>query len=152
MIETRSLTRRFGSTEAVHELDLRVEAGEIYGFLGPNGAGKTTTIRMLSGLLRPTSGTVHIGGLDLQSQARQVRRLTGVVPDTPPLYDFLTGREYIGFAASLYGITAADRDARSERQRDAKCRERRRQCEQTHRAAMTHQDAQRARRERQHDL
>jgi ABC-2 type transport system ATP-binding protein len=115
MIVTRGLTRSFGKTEAVNGLDLDVRAGEIYGFLGPNGAGKTTTIRMLAGLLRPSAGTLHIGGLDPRVDPRGVRALSGLVPDTPPLYEYLSGREYIGFVASLYGLSATDRDARGER-------------------------------------
>ena len=110
MIETRGLTRRFGSSPAVEGLELDIPAGEIYGFLGPNGAGKTTTIRMLSGLLRPTSGTIRIGGFDLASQPERVRALCALVPDTPPLYEYLTGREYVGFVASLYGTSAAQRE------------------------------------------
>ncbi len=113
MIETRSLGRRYGRVVAVSDLDLRVEAGEIYGFLGPNGAGKTTTIRMLSCLLRPTSGLARVGGFDIVERAREARSILGLVPDTPPLYDYLTGREYVGFVASLYGVAARDRDARA---------------------------------------
>lgn len=111
MIETRALTRRFGNAEAVVDLDLSVRDGEIFAFLGPNGAGKTTTIRMLCGLLQPTSGSSRIGGHDLAREPDAVRRVMALVPDTPPLYEFLTGREYIGFVASLYGVDAAKRDA-----------------------------------------
>ncbi|MEO6593282.1 MAG: ATP-binding cassette domain-containing protein [Planctomycetota bacterium] len=115
VIETRGLSRRFGSTDAVRQLDLRVRAGEIYGFLGPNGAGKTTAIRMLCGLLRPTAGTIRIGDVDLAAEPMKVRAMIGLVPDTPPLYDYLTAVEYIGFVASLYRLPAAVRDAGAER-------------------------------------
>ncbi|HEX5053725.1 MAG TPA: ABC transporter ATP-binding protein [Planctomycetota bacterium] len=115
MIETRGLSRRFGATEAVHDLDLSVRAAEIYGFLGPNGAGKTTTIRMLCGLLRPSAGTIRIGGVDFATDPMAVRAMIGLVPDTPPLYDYLTAVEYIGFVASLYRLPAAARDAGAER-------------------------------------
>ena len=115
MIETRGLSRRFGATEAVRGLDLTVRTGEIYGFLGPNGAGKTTTISMLCGLLRPTAGTIRIGGVDLATDPMAVRALIGLVPDTPPLYDYLTAVEYIGFVASLYRVPAGARDAGAAR-------------------------------------
>ena len=109
-IELRGVTRRFGSFVAVDDLSLRVGRGELYGFLGPNGAGKTTTVRMLNGLLRPSAGSLHIEGHDVVSEADRVRRLTGLVPDTPPLYDHLTGWQYAAFVASLYGVEEAARD------------------------------------------
>ncbi len=114
MIVTHKLTRRFGASEAVTDLNLSVSAGEIYGFLGPNGAGKTTTIRMLCGLLRPSSGRIEINGVDLVSRPAEVRAITGLVPDTPPIYEYLSGREYIGFVASLYGIDPRRRDELAE--------------------------------------
>src|SRR5690606_6089 len=77
MIETRGLTRTFGKTTAVQDLDLHVRAGEIYGFLGPNGAGKTTTIRMFCGLLRPSRGSIRIAGIDLETDAPAARHLFG---------------------------------------------------------------------------
>jgi ABC-2 type transport system ATP-binding protein len=97
----------------VRGLDLAVGAGELYGFLGPNGAGKTTTIRMLAGLLRPSEGGLRIGGLDYRSDARAIKQITGLVPDTPPLHDYLTGRQYIGLVASLWHVNRRDRDARA---------------------------------------
>jgi len=114
MIRTEGLRRDFHGTVAVRDLDLSIERGEIYGFLGPNGAGKTTTIRMLAGLLRPTRGTLRIDGRTYEQDGRAIRALTGLVPDTPPLYEYLTGRQYIGFVASLYGVPASERDARAE--------------------------------------
>ena len=114
-IETRDLGRDFERKPAVDGLDLRIARGEVYGFLGPNGAGKTTTIRMLNGLLRPTRGEIRIEGRSFQDAAREIRSRTGLVPDTPPLYEFLTGDQYIGFVASLYGVDADQRDADAER-------------------------------------
>ncbi|MGE3172365.1 MAG: ABC transporter ATP-binding protein [Planctomycetota bacterium] len=114
-IEVHGLSRRFGAHEAVRDLDLRVLAGEVYGFLGPNGAGKTTTIRMLCGLLRPSAGSIRIGGVDLAADPMAVRAQIGFVPDTPPLYDYLTAVEYVGFVASLYGVPVAVRDRRCAR-------------------------------------
>ncbi|MBL8896207.1 MAG: ABC transporter ATP-binding protein [Planctomycetes bacterium] len=113
MIEIQGLSRRFGAVLAVSELDLSIARGEIFGFLGPNGAGKTTTLRMLCGLLRPSSGTIRIGGLDLAAAPAAVRRLLAFAPDTPPLYEYLSVREHLGFVASLYGLSAAERDERS---------------------------------------
>jgi ABC-2 type transport system ATP-binding protein len=115
MIEARALGRSFSGKWAVRGLDLAVGAGELYGFLGPNGAGKTTTIRMLAGLLRSSEGNVRIGGLDYAHDAQAIKQITGVVPDTPPLHDYLTGRQYIGLVASLWRVKARDRDERSAR-------------------------------------
>jgi len=105
MIETKNLTRHYGQLVAVQDLDLEVRAGELFGFLGPNGAGKTTTLRMLIGLLRPTSGTARVAGHDVQLASRQAKRATGYLPDAPYLYDKLTGREHLGFVGGLYGLT-----------------------------------------------
>jgi len=110
LIETSRLCRSFGPIRAVEDLDLRVDAGEIFGFLGPNGAGKTTTIRMLCGLLEPTSGTLAIDGHDYRSAGSRIRQITALAPDTPPLYDYLSGWQYVAFVAGLYGIAADDRD------------------------------------------
>jgi len=90
----------------VDGLTLSVPGGELFGFLGPNGAGKTTTIKMLVGLLAPTSGTARIAGFDLQTQARDAKRQVGYVPDNPYLYDKLTGREFLAFIADLYSMPA----------------------------------------------
>ncbi len=117
-ILTENLTRRFGAAEnsllAVDRVNLRVEAGQFFGFLGPNGAGKSTTIRMLTGLLEPTSGRIEILGIDLAAQAVEVKRRIGVVPEGLALFDRLTGAEYLNFAGRLYGLdrhTAALRTA-----------------------------------------
>ena len=104
MIATTDLTKRFGKLTAVDHLTTRVEAGELFGFLGPNGAGKTTTINMLTGLIRPTSGTATICGYDIQTQALQVKSITGLMPDTPHLYETLTGKQFVRFIADLYEI------------------------------------------------
>ncbi len=101
-IETRSLTKRFGTKTAVRELDLDVAEGEFFCFLGPNGAGKTTTIKMLTGLLRPSSGRAILGDFDIQQQPIRAKRLQGYIPDHPFLYERLTGREFMRFVAGLY--------------------------------------------------
>lgn len=104
VIETTGLTRVFGTVRAVDGLDLRVEGGKFFGFLGPNGAGKSTTIKMLTGLLAPTSGQMRILGEDLanEDRAREVRRRIGVVPENLALFDNLTGREYLTFIGRMY--------------------------------------------------
>jgi ABC-2 type transport system ATP-binding protein len=107
MIELIDVTKRYGAKLAVDRLTLTVPAGELFAFLGPNGAGKTTTIKMLCGLLFPTSGTVRVGGFDLQADGDQARRLIAFVPDTPFLYEKLTGREFLQFIADMYGMPPA---------------------------------------------
>ena len=104
MIEISNLTKYFGKLCAVDALTLQVESGEIFGFLGPNGAGKTTTINMLTGLLRPTSGTAMLGGYDIQKQSLQAKAILGLMPDTPQLYEALTGRQFVRMIADLYEV------------------------------------------------
>ena len=103
-IETSTLTRDFGKFRAVNELNLRVEAGRFYGFLGPNGAGKSTTIKMLTGLLAPTSGTMRILDEDMGDPRRalEVKRRIGVVPENLALFDNLTAREFLTFIGRMY--------------------------------------------------
>jgi ABC-2 type transport system ATP-binding protein len=103
-IETRGLTRRFGQICAVDGLDLQVRRGEFYGFLGPNGAGKSTTIKMLTGLLAPTSGSITLLGETVSGgdQAREIKRRVGVVPENLALFDNLTAREYLTFIGRMY--------------------------------------------------
>jgi ABC-2 type transport system ATP-binding protein len=102
MIELRGVTKAFGSKRAVDHLDLSVRAGELFAFLGPNGAGKTTTIKMVCGLLRPTSGVVKVGGFPAASP--EARQLIAYVPDQPYLYEKLTGREFLRFVVEMYGL------------------------------------------------
>jgi ABC-2 type transport system ATP-binding protein len=103
-IETNSLTRRFADFCAVDQLNLRVQVGTFYGFLGPNGAGKSTTIKMLTGLLAPTSGSMRILGQDMAEAdgAREIKRRIGVVPENLALFDNLTAREYLTFIGRMY--------------------------------------------------
>jgi ABC-2 type transport system ATP-binding protein len=104
LIETRSLVKRYGDKTAVDQVSFEVYGGEIFGFLGPNGAGKTTTIKMIAGLLQPTSGSVNVGGYDVQTQPIQAKAASGYVPDEPNLYAKLTGRELLRFVGDLYGL------------------------------------------------
>jgi len=115
-IETVGLTRRFGTLCAVDAIDLRVERGTFYGFLGPNGAGKSTTIKMLTGLLAPTSGTMRLLGEDLgdPEHARAVKGRVGVVPENLALFENLTGREFLTFIGRMYLLPAATVRARTE--------------------------------------
>ncbi len=113
-IITQNLTRRFGDLVAVDNINLRVAPGQFFGFLGPNGAGKSTTIRMLTGLLAPTSGGIEILGLDLEKNPVEVKRQIGVVPEGMALFGRLTGSEFLNFAGRMYGLdreTAARRAA-----------------------------------------
>lgn len=104
MIRLEHVTKRYGDFLAVNDLSLLVPPGELFACLGPNGAGKTTTIKMLCGLLRPTTGQVTVGGFDLSTHGDQARQLISYVPDQPFVYDKLTGREFLEFIAELYGM------------------------------------------------
>jgi len=103
-IKTDALTKHFGSLQAVKNLDLEIQVGTRFGFLGPNGAGKTTTVRMLSGLLKPTSGQARVCGMDILTQQDQVKALTGLLPETPGLYSKLSALEFLEFIGSLNGV------------------------------------------------
>jgi ABC-2 type transport system ATP-binding protein len=102
MIELRGLTKRYGDFAAVNGIDLDVPSGELFGFLGPNGAGKTSTLRMIAGILRPTAGTVRIGGIDLARDPLAAKRTLGYIPDRPFIYEKLTGAEFLRFVAGLF--------------------------------------------------
>jgi ABC-2 type transport system ATP-binding protein len=104
LIETRNLVKKYGDKLAVNDVSFEVNGGEIFGFLGPNGAGKTTTIKVIVGLLQPTSGTVKVDGYDIQAQPLQAKAASGYVPDTPNLYAKLTGRELLRFVGDLYNV------------------------------------------------
>jgi ABC-2 type transport system ATP-binding protein len=113
-IVTHELLRVFGQKAAVNYLNLTVQRGEFYGFLGPNGAGKSTTIKMMVGLLRPTSGQVYVGGVDVWHEQLRARALMGVLPEYLNLYERLTGREFLVFAGHMYGLPEADIQRRAE--------------------------------------
>ncbi len=111
MIEVRDLTKRFARQTVVRDVSFKVGRGEIVGFLGPNGAGKTTTMRMLTGYLPPTSGSVRIAGFDVFRQSIEARRRIGYMPENVPLYDDMRVREYLKFRARLKGLP--NREART---------------------------------------
>ena len=112
MIRIEGLSKQYGPLVAVDALDLHVRAGEVFGFVGPNGAGKTTTLRVLAGLLRPTSGRVLVGGTDIALDPVAVKQSMGFIPDRPYIYEKLTGAEFLGFVAGLYGLEPARRHRR----------------------------------------
>jgi ABC-2 type transport system ATP-binding protein len=112
-VETRGLTRDFGSVRAVAGVDLAVPAGSFYGFLGPNGAGKSTTIKCLTGLLRPTSGSIRILGTDPLADPVSVKRRIGVVPEDLALFDRLTADETLTFVAEVHGMDRSTARSRS---------------------------------------
>lgn len=104
MIKITHLTKDYGTTVAVNHLNLNVAVGEIYGFIGPNGAGKTTTIRMMGGIIEPTSGDITINGIDMKKDPVAAKKIIGFVPDRPFLYEKLTGMEFMKFIADLYEV------------------------------------------------
>src|SRR5262245_15292290 len=104
MIELEKVSKVYGTKLAVQDLCLEIAPGEVFAFLGPNGAGKTTTIKMICGLLFPTSGKIRVGGFDLQQEGEKARQLLSYVPDIPFLYEKLTGREFLQFVADMYGM------------------------------------------------
>src|SRR5436309_8628001 len=113
-VVARDLVRLFGQKAAVNHLNLSVQRSEFFGFLGPNGAGKSTTIKMMVGLLRPSSGSVWVGGVDVWKEPLRARSLMGVLPEYLNLYERLTGREFITFAGHMYGIPETDIRRRTE--------------------------------------
>src|SRR3989454_6563062 len=113
-IQTQKLTRKFGDLTAVDGIDLQVAAGQFFGFLGPNGAGKSTTIKMLTGLLAPTAGSMDLLGLDFATHPVEVKRQIGVVPEGMGLLERLTGSEYLQFVGRMYGLDRATTRRRSD--------------------------------------
>jgi len=109
MIKTVQLTKTFGSLKAVDNLSLDIKRGKIYGFIGPNGAGKTTTIKMLAGILPPTSGKIKLGKYNLNKQPIKAKRLIGYIPDNPYVYPTMTGSEFLHFTASIFKIKNKDK-------------------------------------------
>ena len=108
-IEVEHLSKIYGSTVAIKDIDFSVDAGEIIGFLGPNGAGKTTTMRILAGYLPATTGTAKIAGYDVHLHSMQARRHIGYLPETPPLYLEMTVKQYLHFVAKIKGVRAGSR-------------------------------------------
>jgi len=112
MIRLENLTKHYGRLAAVDSLNLEVHPGEIFGFLGPNGAGKTTTIRVMMGILRPTSGRVVLGSHDVEKEPEKAKAITGFVPDRPFLYEKLSGSEFLKFVGRLHRVEAEEIERR----------------------------------------
>ncbi len=112
MIEVEHLSKIYGSTTAIQDVDFVVEKGEILGFLGPNGAGKTTTMRILAGYIPATTGTVRVAGFDVHEQSLAVRKRIGYLPENPPLYGDMTVESFLQFVASIKGVAPGDRRKR----------------------------------------
>lgn len=113
LVSIRSLVKRFDGFTAVDGLSLEIPNGCLFALLGPNGAGKTTTIKLIMGLLKPTEGTVTVGGRDAFLESVAVKSLVGYLPDEPVFYDFMRGREIIRFCGEMRGMAAAEIDART---------------------------------------
>lgn len=112
MIEVTDLVKRYGRHIAVNHLSFKIEKGQVYGFLGPNGAGKTTTMNIIAGYLGPTSGTVLINGIDVVREPEGAKKYIGYLPEQPPIYDDMTVKEYLQFAADLKKVSKKEREER----------------------------------------
>jgi ABC-2 type transport system ATP-binding protein len=111
-VQLRGVTKRYNEIVAVNNISLTINTGEIFGLLGPNGSGKSTTLKMLVGLVPPTAGEISVLGLDVQKDPVGVKRQVGYVPESPNIYEFLTGIEYLDFIGDIYGIPAAEKQQR----------------------------------------
>lgn len=112
MITLKNLSKSYGSFKAVNDISLHVPSGGIFAFLGVNGAGKTTTIKMITGILKPSLGSIYLGGYDLGAEPLQAKAITGYIPDRPNLYPKLTGREFLNFMCDLYRVPAKQAERR----------------------------------------
>ncbi len=116
MLDISNLTKIYdGNVLAVDQIDLNVEAGEIFGFIGPNGAGKTTTIKMMTGMLNPNSGSVKMDGLDIQKNPIEAKSKFTFVPDRPEIFDAITGYDYLNFIGDIYRVPVGERKERFEK-------------------------------------
>ena len=113
-IEISALTKDFGNVRAINNLTMNVEGGQVFGLLGPNGSGKSTLMKIIVGLVKPTSGNALIYGKNPQTEPVEVKGLIGYVPEAPRLYEFLTAREYLDFVADLYGVPLEAKKERIE--------------------------------------
>ncbi len=111
-VELKNVSKHYNEIVAVNELNLNIKQGRIFGLLGPNGSGKSTTLKMLMGLVQPTSGSVNVLGIDVQKNPIEVKRLVGYVPESPNIYEFLTGIEYLDFIGDIYGMQADEKKQR----------------------------------------
>ena len=112
MLQIEHLTKTYGEKKAVDDLSLHILPGEIYGFIGHNGAGKTMTLKSVAGILRFDAGEIRIGGTSIRTDPLACKRKLAYIPDNPDLYDYMTGIQYLNFIANIFGVSAADRQAR----------------------------------------
>ena len=115
MLKITGLTKAYGEKKAVDNLSLHIQKGEIYGFIGHNGAGKTTTIKACCGILRFDSGEILVGGRSIRDEPLECKRRLAYIPDSPDLYDFMTGVKFLNFIAYVYGVPQREREARVAR-------------------------------------
>jgi ABC-2 type transport system ATP-binding protein len=113
-VKLENVSKSFGNIQAVKNLDMQIDAGTVFGFLGPNGSGKSTTMKMIMGLLKADSGRLNVYGIDVSRSPWEVKKIVGYVPESPRLYEFLTGLEYLDFIADVYGLTAETKKKRIE--------------------------------------
>lgn len=113
-VKLENVNKSFGNIHAVKDLNLQIDAGTVFGFLGPNGSGKSTTMKMIMGLLKADSGKLSIYGIDASNEPWKVKKIVGYVPESPRLYEFLTGLEYLDFIADVYGLPAETKKKRIE--------------------------------------
>ncbi len=111
-VNIKDVNKTFGTIHAIKTLNLQIETGTVFGFLGPNGSGKSTTMKMILGLHKIDSGSLNVLGIDVSSNPMEVKKIVGYVPESPRLYDFLTGLEYLDFIADVYGLNAAIKKTR----------------------------------------
>jgi ABC-2 type transport system ATP-binding protein len=113
-VNLNGVSKSFGTVHAVKDLDLKIDAGTVFGFLGPNGSGKSTTMKIIMGLLKADSGDLDVYGINVTRNPWEVKKIVGYVPESPRLYDFLTGLEYLDFIGDVYGLDAATKKKRIE--------------------------------------
>ena len=111
-VNLNGVSKSFGTVQAVNDLNLQIDVGTVFGFLGPNGSGKSTTMKMIMGLLKADSGNLNVYGIDVSNNPWEVKKIVGYVPESPRLYDFLTGLEYLDFIADVYGLDAETKKKR----------------------------------------
>src|SRR5208337_1711218 len=104
MVRVSNLSKNYGNFQAISDLSFEIGGGDVVAFLGPNGAGKTTTLRIITGFMAPTSGDVHIDGMDVFEEGRRVKSMLGYLPENPPLYPELTVSEYLSFVAEIKDV------------------------------------------------
>lgn len=114
MIELKNISKNYGDFNAVKNIDLKINKGEVFGFLGPNGAGKTTTLKMITGVLKSTNGDILINNIDINKNSIEAKKQFGFVPDSPDIFLKLSGIEYLNFIADIYNVNKEDREKRIE--------------------------------------